>query len=167
MSTVGSFWVPPPPNLPGDSERMISFAKFIVMILVALMILPMAKWCCKRRHAWLWAKVAGAALIIGIAAFFTYQVLLSSWTVKHGDKVLYIGRVLTQNAAEYKEKNPLLTKEDLLFDAGWNPKRIWTEGSLLFCRLVLSGVYILCTPLFAIAIMAAAHSMYCAKQGGT
>ena len=53
MATIASFWIPPPPDLPSNNETMVSFGKFIVTILVGLMILPMMKWCCNKKHAWL------------------------------------------------------------------------------------------------------------------
>lgn len=167
MTTIGSFWVPPPPDLPGENEKMLSFAKFIVMILTGLMILPMIKWCCKKRHAWLWGKITAVTLILGILAFFTYQILLSSWTVNEGDRMVYVGRTLTQHAAEYKQNHPELNKRQLLERAGWDPKIVWTEESLLICRFILSGVYVLCTPFFAITLMAVAQVIYCVKKGKT
>ena len=52
MATIGSFWVPPPPDLPSSNETLVSFGKFTVTILAGLAILPMMKWCCKKKHAW-------------------------------------------------------------------------------------------------------------------
>jgi hypothetical protein len=162
MATIGSFWVPPPPDLSSQNEPLVSFGKFIVTVLLGLMILPMIKWGGRKKYAWLWGKITVVALISGIIAFFTFQQLLSNWTVKHGDKVLYIGTVVKQDVVPFMEAHPSMTKEELLQSAGWAPKNIWTEKSLRRCRLILSALYVLFTPLFAITIMSVAQVIYCA-----
>jgi hypothetical protein len=161
IATIGSLWVPPPPALPSDSKTMVSFAKFTVIILLGLMILPTMKWCCKKRHAWLWGKVTAGSLILGIIAFFTFMQLLDSWTVRHGDKVFYIGNIVKQDIAPFMQAHPEMSKEELLESAGWNPANIWTEKSLRRCRLILSTIYILFVPLFAIALMSLTQLVYC------
>ena len=161
MATIGSFWVPPPPDLPSDNETLVSFGKFIVTILAGLAILPMMKWCCKKEHAWLWGKVAAAALILGILAFFSFQYLLDSWTVRHGNKVLYTGFTVKQDVEPFVKAHPEYGKEELLENAGWDPNIIWTERSLLLSRLILSAMYVLCIPFFAIAIMSVVQLVYC------
>ncbi|AJE04072.1 hypothetical protein [Geobacter pickeringii] len=166
METVRSFWDTPPPDLAGVSSgsdrALYSFAQFVVAILLGLMVLPMTKWCCRRVHAWFWGKVAALALVLAVVAFFSYQRLLAGWTVRHGTAVLYVGTEVRPEVKEFVRKNPDMGTAELLENAGWQPARIWTEHSLLHRRLVLAGVYILCTPLFAAAIMAVAQLMYCA-----
>lgn len=163
IGTIGNFWDTPPPDLGGDSPKALAhFAQFIVTILIGLMVLPMMKWCCRKTHAWLWGKVAAVALIAGIVAFFAYQHLLGQWTVTHGSRVLYVGTEVRQDVKEFVQNNPSMPKYELLEYAGWDPRNVWTEKSLLHRRLILSGVYILCTPLFAIAVVAVAQLMYCA-----
>jgi len=161
MATIASFWVPPPPDLPSDNETMVSFGKFVVVILAGLMILPMMKWS-KKKHAGLWGIITAASLILGIIAFFSFQYLVKTSTVKHGDKVLYIGTEVREDVKSFIDKHPGYGKEELLENAGWNPKMIWTEKSLDRRRLILSMVYVLCIPFFAIAIMAVVQLIYCA-----
>ena len=161
MATIASFWVPPPPDLPSDNETMVSFGKFVVVILAGLMILPMMKWS-KKRHAGFWGIITAASLILGIIAFFSFQYLVKTSTVKHGDKVLYIGTEVREDVKSFIDKHPGYGKEELLENAGWNPKMIWTEKSLDRRRLILSMVYVLCIPFFAIAIMAVVQLIYCA-----
>ena len=161
IATIGSFWVPPPPDLPSDNETLVSFGKFIVTILAGLAILPMMKWCCQKKHAWLWGRVTAIALILGILAFFSFQYLLNTWTVRHSDKVLYTGFTLKQDVKPFVKEHPEYGREELLENAGWDPKIIWTEQSLLLSRLILSAIYVLCIPFFAIAIMSVVQLLYC------
>jgi hypothetical protein len=165
IGVVGNFWHEPPPGLGAESSKSITyFSQFIVTVLIGLMVLPMLKWSGRKTHAYLWGKIAVIALIAGITAFFSYQYLSDEWTFRHNDKILYIGSVPREDVKEFIQRNPGLSHSELLEYAGWDPRNIWTEKSLHRRRLILTGVYVLCTPLFAIAIMAVAQVLYCSNK---
>lgn len=168
MGTIGNFWVPPPPGPAGEvegSDRIFFyFAQFVIAILLGLMVLPMMKWCCLKRHAWFWGKVAAAVLVAGIVAFFSYQNLLGDWTVVHDGRRMYVGSEVKPEVAEFVRRHLSMSKSELLENAGWDPRLIWTENSLARRRLVLAVFYVLCAPLFAVAIVSVAQIVYCSSS---
>lgn len=162
MATIGTFWKL---KSSADLSKEISgFATFIVAIVLGLMYLPLKKYC-KRSHAWLWEKVAAVALILGIVAFFTYLFLYTSWTVKHNNVDLYVGSELQEGIAQFLAEHRGMSNEQLLKDfANWEPARIWTERSIFRHRLIIAGIYVLCTPFFAIAMIAVVQLIFCATR---
>ena len=162
MATIRTFWELDSLDL---SKAVSGFATFTVSVVLGLMILPQMKYR-EKGHAWLWGKIAAIALILGAAAFFTYLYLQSSWTVKHEGTVLYIGsEPIDEGVARFLRENKGLSKEELLRDfASWDPKLIWTERSIIRHSLIIAGVYVLCTPIFAIAMIAVIQLMYCATR---
>jgi hypothetical protein len=149
MAMIGSFWLPAPPGLiTEDTKVMVSFAKYLATISTGIMVLPILKWS-SRKHVWLWGKVAAIASVLSVAAFFSYQQLEETWTVKHDGELIYIGGVVKQEVAEFiRVYHP--SKEELLDSAGWDPARVWTQESIQHHRLMLSAVYVLGIPLFVI-----------------
>ncbi len=168
MGTISDFWLPPPPELATDNQEfdviMKPFAKFVITMLLGLMVLPMVRWCCKREHARKWLKVAAVSLVAGIVAFFYYQHLLGAWTVKNEGKRYYIGTELKEESKRFMDRHKEAQPRDLLFNAEWEPLNVWTERSLRRRHLLLSGVYVLCAPIFAIGILATAQLVYCATS---
>lgn len=162
MATIHTFWELNSLDL---SKAVSGFATFTVSIVLGLMILPQMKYR-EKCHARLWWKVAAVALVLGTAAIFSYLYLQSSWTVKHQDTVLYIGsEPVDEGVARFLKENQGLSKEELLGKyASWDPGLIWTERSIIRRRLIVAGVYVLCTPIFAIAMMAVIQLMYCATR---
>jgi hypothetical protein len=165
IGVIGNFWQEPPPGLgEAGSKAVTYFSQFVVTIFIGLMVLPMMKWSSRKKHAFLWGKIAAIALLAGIVAFFSYQYLAEEWTYSHAGKVLYVGSELREDVREFVQHNPNLPRAELFENAGWDPTNIWTEKSLHRRRLVLTGVYVLCTPLFAIAIMAVVQILYCSSK---
>ena len=162
MATIHTFWELNSLDL---SKAVSGFATFTVSIVLGLMILPQIKYR-EKCHARLWWKVAAVALVLGTAAFFSYLYLQSSWTVKHNDTVLYIGsEPVDEGVARFLKENQGLSTEELLGQyASWDPGLIWTERSIIRRRLIVAGVYVLCTPIFAIAMIAVIQLMYCATR---
>ena len=162
MATIHTFWELNSLDL---SKAVSGFATFTVSIVLGLMILPQIKYR-EKCHARLWWKVAAVALLLGAAAFFSYLYLQSSWTVRHQDTVLYIGsEPVDEGVARFLKENQGLSKEELLGKyASWDPGLIWTERSIIQRRLIVAGVYVLCTPIFAIAMIAVIQLMYCATR---
>lgn len=163
MAMVGGFWLPAPPGLvTEDTKVMVSFAKYLATISTGIMILPILKWS-SRQHVWIWGKVAAIATVLSVVAFLSYQNLEESWTVNHNGELLYIGREVNQDVAEFvRVYHP--SKEDLLDSAGWDPARVWTQKSIQRGRIILSTVYILGIPLFVIALVSVSQIIYCASR---
>lgn len=162
MATIHTFWELNSLDL---SKAVSGFATFTVSIVLGLMVLPQMKYR-EKSDARLWWKVAAVALVLGTAAFFSYLYLRSSWTVKHQDTVLYVGsEPIDEGVAKFLRENRGLSKEELLEQyASWDPALIWTERSIIRRRLIVAGLYVLCTPIFAIAMIAVIQLMYCATR---
>lgn len=163
LGTIGEFWLPPPPELVDEAQASGDiwkpFVKFVIVVLLGLMVVPMMRWCCRRRHALKWAKVASVALIAGIIAFFTYNFLLDKWTVSSGGKRYYSGSELREELQVPRLRK--MQPRELLAEGEWDPLKIWTERSLRRRYFILSGVYVLCAPIFAIGILATVQTAYC------
>jgi len=168
MGTISDFWLPPPPVLAtenaGVDAIMKPFAKFVIALLLAMMVLPMVGWCCRREHARKWLKVVAASLVAGVFAFFTYQYLLGAWTVENEGKRYYVGTELKDEARLFVARHKGVQPRELLNNAEWEPLNVWTERSLRRRHLLLSAVYVLCAPIFAIGILATAQLLYCATS---
>lgn len=175
MGSIGSFWVNPP-YTPGSSkaETLTHFARFVVAIVVGLMVLPIINKSDKKAHALFWGKIAAATLIISVAVFFVYQKRFGEWTLYHTvrqndkdeKKLLVIGSKndIRDDVKEFVRENPSLSNRELLQNAAWKPSYIWKEEAILHRRLILSAMYVIFTPLFAIVMVAVAQVMNCAMS---
>ena len=56
---------------------------------------------------------------------------------------IVIGTELTPLGATYRQANPSLSNDELLFDAAGVPERIWTRRSIDRCRTFISTTYFL------------------------
>jgi hypothetical protein len=170
MGTIGSIGVDPPYSAGSDNaNNLINFARFIVAAVIVLMVLPTIKKVDRKRQAMLWGKVAVIALIASIAVFFIYDNKRGEWTVTHKigkdkQKVLVVGSRddLRDDAKEFVANNPDVTDWELLNNAAWSPYKIWDIESIRRRRFILSAMYVLFTPLFAVTMVAVAQVMNCA-----
>ncbi|WP_298273583.1 hypothetical protein [Geobacter sp.] len=169
---IGSFWVSPPYIAGSDQAATLThFAKFVVAAIVALMLLPMVKRSDRQAYAILRRKIAAAALVVSIVAFFGYQRLYEEWVVtpmvKNKKLVLVTGsRVVDRDVREFMAQYSSLHKQrisnwELLHYAAWSPWKIWTKESILRRRRILSVLYVLITPVFAVTMVAIAQAISC------
>jgi len=169
MGTIGSIGVDPPYSAGTDqSNALVNFARFIVAAIIVLMVIPTIKKVDRNRQTMLWGKVAACALIASIAVFFIYDNKRVEWTITHKmgkdkQKVLVIGSrdELRDDAKEFVANNPDVTDWELLNNAAWSPYKIWNIESIRKRRFILSAMYVLFTPLFAVTMVAVAQVMNC------
>ena len=172
MGTIGSFWVSPPYTPGSDNAATLThFAKFIVAVIIGLMIPLMMKWFNKKEHALPWGMVAAAALILSITVFFAYQKRFGEWTLYHTikqndkdkKKLLVIGSRddIRDDVKEFVRNNSSISNRELLQYAAWKPSYVWKEEAIRHRRRILSAMYVLFTPLFAIVMVAVAQVMNC------
>jgi hypothetical protein len=135
-----------------------AFAALASAAIVAFAILPFMLW---RRVAQpvVWVTAALVALALGIGSFVTAGYVERACTARYSDKPVVIGGELTPLGAKYKQANPELSNDDLLFDAAGVPERIWTPPSIGRCRALLSGTYFLWIPLLAVCLLFFAHAV--------
>jgi hypothetical protein len=167
MATIGSFWFTLPYNPSSDEYKgMMHFTQFVVAVIVALIIYQTKKSSDRQADITYWGRVAAVFLFLSIVAFFGYYFLFNEWTVIHEGKVLVVGDEFKDEVQEYVKHYPNMTHWELLSNAAWIPWRIWTPESILRRRIELSLLYVVCTPLFAVTMVAVAQLMNCVMSGG-
>ena len=153
LAGIGAAAVPPPP---GGGRS--AFAALASAAIVAFAILPFMLW---RRVAqpMVWVGAGLVALALGIGSFFTGGYVERTCTARYGDRPVVIGGELTPLGATYRQANPELSNDDLLFDAAGVPERIWTPPSIGRCRALLAGTYFLWIPFLAVCLLFFAHAV--------
>jgi hypothetical protein len=163
MGIIGIFWFTLPYNPGSDKYKgLINFTRFIVAIIVVLIVYLKKRSRNRQAEARFWGKVAAVSLVASIVAFFGYYMIFENWTVKHDEKVLVIGYQVKEDVQEFVAKNPGMSPYELLSNAAWSPWKIWTAESIRRVRILLSVLYVLCAPFFAITLIAVAKVMSCA-----
>jgi hypothetical protein len=104
-----------------------------------------------------WAAVAVAALSLGLGSFFGGEYAQRACTARYADRSVIIGTELTPLGAAYRQANPDLSSDDLLFDAAGVPERIWTASSIGRCAAIVNGTYFLWIPFLVVSVLAAAQ----------
>ena len=140
-------------DVPPEDTAARPLAIFCVAALVSLAYAAMRKW---DRAAdlsyWVLAAIFGLAGVL--AGHYRYSSLHSELVVSYAAEQRVIGTVLTETAAAYKAKHPDKSNGDLLFDAGGNAVRVWTEPSIRSARNQLRYGYLLCAPLVGATVIA-------------
>ena len=157
LAGIAAAVVPPPSAVGGDSARS-AFAALASAAIVVFAILPFMLW---RRAAqpMFWVAAALVALALGISSFFTGGYVERTCTARYGDRPVVIGGDFTPLGATYRQANPELSNDDLLFDAAGVPERIWTPSSIGRCRALLAGTYFLWIPFLALCLLFFAHAV--------
>jgi hypothetical protein len=139
-----------------------TFAALASGAIVAVAILPFMLWRGSATHR-IWIAVATGALVFGVAAFYGAAYAQRACTTRYSDKAIVIGTELTTLGATYKQANPELTTDDLLFDAAGVPERIWTPSSIARCRGLVGSTYFLWIPFLVVCLLASALAVPTAK----
>jgi hypothetical protein len=156
---LGAALATPPLAISGaDASGRSAFAALASAAIVALAILPFMVW---RRVAqpMVWVTAALVALALGIGSFFTGGYVDRTCTARYADKPVVIGADFTTLGATYRQANPELSNDDLLFDAAGVAERIWTPSSIGRCRAMLAGTYFLWIPFLAVSLLFFAHAV--------
>jgi hypothetical protein len=170
IGTISSIGIEPPYSPGSDrASDLVNFARFIVAAFIVLTVMPRIKKKEQLEQAKLWGKVAAIALIASIVAFFVYDNWCSQWTITHRiskekQKVIVVGPrdELRDDVKEFVANNRDMTDWELLSNAAWSPYKIWKGESIRRRRFILSVMYILFTPLFALTMVAVAQVLNCA-----
>ena len=147
----------PPPAVVADPEGGPStFAALTSAAIVGLLVVPFVVWRGARRPA-LCLAVSGLALTLGVGSYYGAQYAQRTCTARYGDRRVVIGGQLTPLGSAYRQANPQLSSDDLLFDAAGVPERIWTAASIGRCRALVSGGYFLWIPFLVAALATGAQ----------
>jgi hypothetical protein len=157
LAGIAAAVAPPPPAVGGAGGRS-AFSALASAAIVVFAILPFMLW---RRAAqpMFWVAAALVALAVGIGSFFTAGYVERTCTARYADRSVVIGGEFTPLGATYRQANPDLSNDDLLFDAAGVAERIWTPSSIGRCRALLAGTYFLWIPFLALCLLFFAHAV--------
>lgn len=89
------------------------------------------------RHSRLWIGLCAAWALIGIALLVFDSSVRSSCLATYEGQLRAIGLELRPESQAYKQRNPSLTNDELLFDAAGVAERVWTRASIGQCQFRL------------------------------
>jgi hypothetical protein len=147
-------WMLPIPDVLGDRGASIAaFAAVASMAIVAVVGALARAWTTRaRRRRWL--AVAAAAVTLGALAFLAAEDARQVCTATYENRPVLVGTAFTPLGQSYREANPDLPREALIFDAAGNTGLVWTRASIDRCRLRIGGTYFLWVPLLVVSLLA-------------
>jgi hypothetical protein len=159
LAAIAAALVPQPPALTGAATgEPWTFAALASAAIVTLAILPFLVWRTAARPR-AWVAMAVVSLAFGIASFASGGYAQRACTARYGERSVVIGTDLTPLGAAYRQANPELSSDDLLFDAAGVPGRIWTPASIGRCAALISSTYFLWVPFLVVCLVATAQAV--------
>ncbi len=159
LAAIGAALVPPPPAIAGAATGAPwAFAALASAAIVTLAILPFIVWRSAAQPR-VWMAVAVLSLVLGVASFSAGGYAQRACTARYGATPVVIGTELTPLGGAYRQANPGLSSDDLLFDAAGVPERIWTRASIGRCTVLISSIYFLWVPFLAVCLVATAQAV--------
>jgi hypothetical protein len=147
-----------PPPAAGADEGRRAFAALASAAIVTMAILPFLLWRGTARPS-AWVAAALVALVLGVASFSAGGYAQRACTARYGSTAMIIGTDLTPVGAAYRQANPELSSDDLLFDAAGQPERIWTRPSISRCAAFVGSTYFLWIPFLVVCLVATAQAV--------
>lgn len=159
LAAIAAARVPEPAALAGvASGAPPAFAALASAAIVTLAILPFVVWrSAARPRAWI--SMAVLSLALGVTAFSAGGYAQRACTARYGSTPVVIGTDLTPLGGAYREANPGLSSDDLLFDAAGVAERIWTPASISRCAALISSTYFLWVPFLVVCLVATAQAV--------
>lgn len=152
-------WLLPVPGALGAVRpTTAAFAALTAVAIVALTGAGARSWA-RRAARRRWLVVAAAGVALGALAFLTAGRSQQACTAVYDGRAVLIGTELTPLGESYRQANPDLSVDDLLFDATGDAERVWTRTSIDHCRLRVSGTYFLWVPLLVVALLGAVQGL--------
>jgi hypothetical protein len=135
-----------------------AFAALASAAIVTLAILPFVVWRGAARPN-IWVAAAAVSLVLGLASFSAGGYVQRACTARYAGKAVIIGTELTSLGAKYRQENPDLSSDELLFDATGTPESIWTRSSIGRCSALVSSTYFLWIPFLVVCLLATAQAV--------
>jgi len=88
-----------------------------------------------------WGRIALAFIVLSVISFVLYFFCYQAYTLDFAGQTLVIGTRYTDQARNYRDKNPGITKRALI--AAFPGGDVWTAGSIRTAKLILTVVYCL------------------------
>jgi hypothetical protein len=159
LAGIAAALVPQPPAIAGAATGAPwAFAALASAAIVTLAILPFVVWRTAARPR-IWMAMAVVSLALGLASFSAGGYAERACTARYGGKPVVIGTDLTPLGGAYRQANPDLSSDELLFDAAGVPERIWTRSSIGRCTAFISSTYFLWVPFLVVCLMATAQAV--------
>ena len=158
LAAIAAALIPQPPAIAGAAGAPRAFAALASAAIVTLPILPFVVWRSAAKPR-VWVAMAVLSLALGLASFVAGGYAQRACTASYGDQPVVIGTDLTPLGAAYRQANPQLSSDDLLFDAAGVPERIWTRSSIDRCTIFISSTYFLWIPFLAVCLVATAQAV--------
>jgi hypothetical protein len=159
LAGIAAALVPQPPAIAGaPTGAPWAFAALASAAIVTLAIMPFVVWRTAARLR-VWVAMAVLSLALGLASFSAGGYAERACTARYGGKPVVIGTDLTPLGGTYRQANPELSSDDLLFDAAGVPERIWTRSSIGRCTAFISSTYFLWVPFLVVCLMATAQAV--------
>ena len=149
VAAAGTLAIPRPPGIPADAAaQTATFAALAAALIAALAAAPLTA----RNPAvkWWWSAVA---FVFGVAAYLVHDNVRGQCVAYYAGEPRPIGLDLLPEAAEYKRVYKDKKNDDLLFDAGGSPQKVWTEASISRCQTLLKYTSFAWFPLCASALL--------------
>lgn len=158
LAGIAGALTPPPPAIAAiQSEGRGAFAALASAAIVTVAILPFIVWRNAARGR-IWPVAAVMSLAVGVGSFAASGYVQRTCTARYAERPVIIGTDLTPLGAAYKQANPQLSNDDLLFDAAGVPERIWTPASIGRCGALMSSTYFLWVPFLVVCLVATAQA---------
>ena len=159
LAAVAAAAAPRPPGLADTDTRSAStFAALASAAIVAVCVLPFIVVRGAGRRP-IWLTLAIVALALGVGSFSAGGYAQRACTARYGERPVVIGTELTPLGTTYKQANPSLSNDEILFDAAGVPGRIWTRSSIDRCRTFISTTYFLWIPFLVVCLLATVQAM--------
>jgi hypothetical protein len=158
LAAVAAALTPPPAAVATLESGGRPFAALASAAIVTFAILPFLVWRSAARPT-IWMAMAIATLALGLASFVAAGNAQRACTAEYAGKPIIIGTELTTLGAAYKQANPSLSNDDLLFDAAGAVERLWTPTSISRCTALVSGAYFLWIPFLVVCLVATAQAI--------
>jgi hypothetical protein len=158
LAGVAAAVVPHPAALAGATTAPRAFAALASAAIVTLAILPFIVWRAAARPR-VWVVMAVLSLALGLGSFTAGGYAQRACTARYGGRPVVIGTVLTPLGAAYRQANPELSSDDLLFDAAGVTERVWTPASIGRCTIFISSTYFLWIPFLVVCLVATAQAV--------
>jgi hypothetical protein len=158
LAALGAALVPVPAAVAGaDGEGRRAFAALASAAIVTLGVLPFLLWrSASRPRTW---AMAALSLALGAASFAAGGYAQDACTALYDSRPMVIGTELTPLGTSYRQANPELTIDELLFDAAGQPERIWTRASIGRCATFVGTTYFLWLPFLVVCLIATAQAV--------
>ena len=159
LAGIAAAVIAPPAAIAGSTPTAArGFAALASAAVVTIIILPFLLWPAAARPRG-WIATAVGALAIGLVSFFIGGYAQRTCTARYGDVAVVIGTDLTPLGEAYRQANPELSTDDLLFDAAGATERIWTRSSIGRCTAFISGTYFLWVPFLVVCLIATGQAV--------